>query len=96
MRKTRVVNLRTERYTVYIGRPSKWGNPFTIGKHRNRAEVIRKYVQYISRRDDLLSAASTLNGHTLGCFCKPLACHGDILARLADGETIATLQQEYK
>ena len=43
MSKTVVVNLRKERFDVYIGRGSKWGNPFRIGADGDRVEVIRKY-----------------------------------------------------
>ena len=32
--------------TVYVGRPTKWGNPFKIGVDGNRQKVIRKYRQY--------------------------------------------------
>ena len=38
--KTRVVNCKKEPYDVYIGRPSKWGNPFKIGRDGSRQEVI--------------------------------------------------------
>lgn len=36
----RVVHCRKERYTHYIGRPSVLGNPFHLGTHGTRAEVI--------------------------------------------------------
>lgn len=75
----RVVHCRKEGYDIYIGRPSKWGNPFTIGKDGSREEVISKYEAYIMSRPDLFKALSELEGKTLGCWCKPLACHGDIL-----------------
>jgi len=81
---TKVVNIKKERYDVYIGRPSKWGNPFVIGKDGDREGVINKYEAYIMNRPDLLDALSELRGMVLGCYCKPLACHGDVLARLAD------------
>ena len=35
---------------VYIGRPSKWGNPFVIGRDGARADVIAKYRAGISFR----------------------------------------------
>ncbi len=38
-----VVNIRTDKYDVFIGRPSKWGNPFIIGKDGTREEVLEKY-----------------------------------------------------
>ncbi len=82
--KTTVVHCKKEKYDVYIGRPSKWGNPFVIGKDGNREEVVRKYEQWILKQPDLIEEISTLKGKTLGCWCKPAGCHGDILAKLAD------------
>ena len=40
---------------VYIGRPSKWGNPFVIGKDGTRQEVVQKYKDYILSNQSLLS-----------------------------------------
>ena len=40
---TKVVNKYKQPYDIYIGRGSKWGNPFIIGQDGNREEVINKY-----------------------------------------------------
>jgi len=69
-------------YDVYIGRPSKWGNPFIIGMDGDRAEVIKKYRNWIKNRKELLDSLSELKDKRLCCFCKPLACHGDVLVEL--------------
>ena len=82
--KTKVVHCKHERYDVYIGRPSKWGNPFSIGKDGTRKEVILKYIEYIFNNKQLMKDLPELKGKILGCWCKPNACHGDILAKLAD------------
>lgn len=34
--------------SAYIGRPSKYGNPFVIGKDGTREEVIAKYQQWLN------------------------------------------------
>ena len=68
---------------MYIGRGSKWGNPYVIGKDGNRDEVIEKYRLYIERTPELLCAISELKGKNLVCFCKPQRCHGDILLKRA-------------
>ena len=39
----RVVHCKRENYDIYIGRGSKWGNPFVIGKDGSREEVVEKY-----------------------------------------------------
>ena len=84
---TRVVNCKKEPYDVYIGRPSKWGNPFKIGTDGSRQDVIRKYRVWILANTSLIKQIrSELRGKTLGCWCRPDACHGDVLAELADND----------
>jgi len=84
MPKTTVVNKRKEKFDVYIGRPSKWGNPYQIGPDGSRAEVIEAFHRFILKRPKLLYALKDLRGKKLGCYCAPKPCHGDVLARLAD------------
>jgi hypothetical protein len=64
---------------VYVGRPSKWGNPYQSGVHGTRDEVIRLYENYLLTSNDLLDSLEELTGKDLVCWCKPKACHGDIL-----------------
>lgn len=81
---TRVVHWRKERYDVLIMRGTKWGNPFPIPPW-TREESLEKYEEWLPTQDWLLKdIVKELKGKTLGCCCKPLACHGDILAYLAD------------
>ena len=77
--KTKVVHCKRDKYDVYIGRPSKWGNPFVIGKDGSRTEVIEKYRNYILDNPDLLVALGELKGKILACWCPPQPCHGDVL-----------------
>jgi hypothetical protein len=88
---TRVVHVRKEPFDVYIGRACKefseslWHNPFQLGFDGTRKAVLQKYRDYLSTRPDLIARLHELRGLTLGCWCKPkYACHGDILAELAD------------
>lgn len=70
---------------VYIGRPSRWGNPFVIGKDGDRDEVIRKYREWIKTQPAVVKAAKReLAGKDLVCFCSPAACHGDVLIEVAN------------
>lgn len=87
---TRVVNKYKEEYDVYIGRGSKWGNPFSH-KEGTKAEflvedrgmAISAYRRYLwdnlrtgrLKPEELLE----LDGKRLGCFCKPQDCHGDVI-----------------
>jgi|TARA_R100000049_G_C1922742_1_gene67680 hypothetical protein len=78
-----VINIKDKKNIsgeVYIGRPSKWGNPFVIGIHGNREQVIKLYEDYLFNNYDLMANMGELEGKTLVCYCKPEACHGDVLA----------------
>ncbi len=81
---TKVVHCKKEPYDIYIGRPSKWGNPFIIGRDGTRSDVISKYRDYILNNDSLRPNVRELQGKILGCYCHPLPCHGDVLAELAE------------
>jgi hypothetical protein len=93
--RTKVVHCKKEPYDIYIGRPSMWGNPFshkgdTLARYRVNSvqEAIWEYERYL--RHQLRSEAiiwsdiEHLYGKTLGCWCKPGPCHGDILVEYAD------------
>lgn len=75
---------RDNTYDVYIGRPSKWGNPYVIGRDGTRHEVIKKYRKYLLQHPELIEALPELKGKVLGCWCSPKACHGDVLVELAN------------
>lgn len=89
----RAVNKYAEEYDVYIGRGSKWGNPFT---HKplsgtkaefqvsTREESVESYRSWVLGQPELLRCLPELKGKRLGCFCKPKSCHGDILADLVN------------
>ncbi len=86
---TKIVNLKTEPYDVYIGRPSKWGNPFShledsIGEFKvsSRAEAIEKHKKWIVNQPELMDSLIELKNMRLGCYCKPKKCHGDNLIEL--------------
>ena len=69
---------------VYIGRGSKWGNPFVIGRDGDRAAVIANYGRWLADQHHLLRALDELRGRDLVCFYAPKVCHGDLLRRLAN------------
>lgn len=93
---TRVVNLRKDEYQVFIGRGGSWGNPFShlfSSKAEfivdSREESIVRYRQWIMQRlkDEPALAEEMkreLKGKVLGCYCKPKACHGDILVEIVE------------
>jgi len=89
---TRVVNKRFQEYDVYIGRGSKWGNPYTHIKGKTKAqflvdsreEAIDKYEEWIKQQPELLKDLHELKGKRLGCYCRPSRCHGDVLVDLIE------------
>ena len=72
---------------VRIDRRTKWGNPFRIGKHGTREEVIARYRAELWRRIRAgrvsLEELAALHGKSLACHCAPLPCHGEVLAHAA-------------
>src|SRR5258708_37705919 len=91
LRPCRIVHCKKHSYDVYIGRPSKWGNPFShrqgtlarykVGSREQAIEAFRNWIT-VGEGRYLLPQLHELAGKTLGCWCKPDACHGDILAEL--------------
>lgn len=82
---TTVVNLKKDTYDIYIGRGSKWGNPFPMNGYSDeeRNRVCNEYEKYFWTTD-LINYLHELRGKRLGCYCKPKRCHGDFLAKLCN------------
>lgn len=91
-----VVHCKKKPYDVYIGRPSKWGNPYSHLTSRTaaefqvqtRAEAIERYKEWLQHHYSIgtfsLQDLADLHGKVLGCWCKPKACHGDYLVKVAE------------
>ncbi len=69
---------------VYVGRPAKWGNPFKIGEHGTREEVVARFREHVAGRHEEIKRE--LRGKDLGCWCAPLPCHADVLLEIANDE----------
>lgn len=84
----KVANLKTDKYTFYIGRAgygleeSIFHNPFKISDDCTRELSIQLYEKYVRSDEKLMMCIPLLKGQVLGCWCKPLACHGDVLVKL--------------
>jgi len=95
-KKNLVVHCMKDDYDVYIGRGKcpktgkigKWGNPFIIGKDGTREEVIAKYRNWILNNEKLLKNINELRNKTLGCWCRPKVCHGDVLLDILSGSSM--------
>lgn len=85
----RVVHCKREPFDVYIGRPSKWGNPFPVpsrgyDREADPDRILERYEAHVRSRPELMAALPELRGKVLGCWCAPKRCHGDVLLRLAE------------
>ena len=76
---------------VYIGRDmshafpgavgSKWGNPFPLSEYE-RETSLEFYEKDLRVNSELMNSIGELEGKEIGCWCKPEACHRDILIRI--------------
>ena len=83
---------------VYIGRrwtfggwdlpQSQWANPFTVKKSGSVERAVEEFRRYILGRPDLMDQVRDLGGKTLGCWCKPGPCHGDVLVALYESRMV--------
>ena len=75
---------------VYIGRKvsnESWTLDATIWQNPFKGEIsesLVKYEKYVRSSGYLWDQLDDLDGKTLGCWCKPSPCHGDVLARLLE------------
>ncbi len=83
--KGRIINKRQGKVppgALFIGRPSKYGNPFHIGRDGTREEVLNKFRRYVLDQLDsgyfTIEEMLMLYETDLVCYCHPLPCHGDI------------------
>jgi len=83
----RVLNKRNgmREGAVYVGRPSRFGNPFVIGRDGDRAAVVARFeASLLANRELLAAVKAELRGKDLVCWCAPEACHADVLLRIAN------------
>lgn len=74
---------------IYVGRPTKFGNPFMIGVHGSRDKVVELYRDWIfedtpEKAELRRSVKAELRGHDLVCWCAPQKCHAEVLLNLAN------------
>ncbi len=74
--------------TVYVGRPSKWGNPYRVTPERTRGEAMSAYEIWFAvlMPPEFREAVKReLRGKNLACWCREGArCHADLLLLLAN------------
>lgn len=80
--------------TVYVGRPTKWGNPYHVGEvidgeQLTQEAVVELFRAAVSRNDPILrfrpDDLELLRGKNLACWCREgTPCHADVLIELAN------------
>jgi hypothetical protein len=74
--------------TVYVGRPSRWGNPWPATEHGAAAAVARYRAWLLADAARLAAARIELAGRDLACWCRLDApCHADVLLEFANDPT---------
>ena len=87
----KVVNLRNEPYTLYVGRfthgvpqSSPFKNPFVMTYDLGRRDIVLRFAAYFYAHEQRylrdLAVKSIPEDAVLGCWCHPLECHADIVA----------------
>lgn len=80
---------------IYVGRPTKFGNPFRVGSYYNgkllrQSDAVEQYRDWLLNSDQGLeimkAAKAELKGKDLVCWCAPKPCHADILFEVANKE----------
>ena len=98
MEKPKVWNRRDKncpKDAVYVGRPSRWGNPFRVKEEKFRQASINLFREYaIKQLEKDPNWLKPLQGKDLVCWCAPLPCHADVLLELANNEAITFKREE--
>lgn len=93
VQRRRVKGWRMPENCVYVGRPTKWGNPYNLkdgfeGEKITRKDAVELFRGYASARIGIDGEwINELKGKNLCCFC-PLdqPCHADVLLEIANSE----------
>jgi hypothetical protein len=76
---------------------SMWHNPFKTPKDGSLDEILIKYEDYIREKiknENLHNELMKLKGKNLGCWCKPEKCHGDVLLKIINEESLVTIASD--
>jgi len=85
-------------FGMHFGNPFSFGGKSKIAKldFSTREECIDAFREWINgtnytdiepeRRKWVLDKMELLRGRSLGCFCKPQSCHGDVYVEMLEGK----------
>lgn len=70
---------------VYVGRPTRWGNPFVVGRDGTQQECVDRFRHWLLSNTAVTTAIKReLGGKDLVCWCAPKPCHADVLLEIAN------------
>ena len=85
-------SLEKVKNVVYCGRAnfmggwalkeSIWQNPFKVKDYGSNEKACDEYEKYLKKNESLLSQLGSLKGKVLACWCKPDACHTDVIIKV--------------
>lgn len=93
IQRKRAKGWRMPKNCIYVGRPTKWGNPFMIGMmsggmNLDRSEAVKEYILWLKHMPEnniVILAKKELRGKNLACFCPlDVPCHADVLLEVAN------------
>lgn len=101
IQRSRAKGWRWPEGAIYVGRPSKWGNPFVVGHDGTREHCVNLfrlllggYLCLTGKADPAYQECYSrmaradigeLRGKDLMCWCPPGPCHADVLLEIANG-----------
>ena len=86
VQRKRTKGWRMPENTIYVGRGSKWGNPYKIDKLMSREDCLKMFADHVKfMEDEKLFDKNELRGKNLACWCRAgEGCHADILLAWAN------------
>lgn len=82
----RIKGWKMPRNSVYVGRPSRWGNKYKVGVDGTATQCVEKFREWaLHCQEFFFDARHELSGKDLVCWCalnKP--CHADVLLDIAN------------
>ena len=85
VRRRRTRGWRMSENTVYVGRPTRWGNPHTGGTHTSMVERYSESLHSGQLGFTVAEVRRELAGRNLACWCgDSQPCHADVLLAVAN------------
>ena len=85
IQRTRKKGFKLPENSIYVGRPTKWGNPYSVEEY-GREKAVQLYREYLNNNAAKRQAIKEqLKGKNLACWCSlNCACHADMLLEIAN------------